>query len=137
VISWPTSIGSISRWLWREIAITPFADEARWREGCATGEVLSDMMLPLKRGKTVNGREQLLIGGELFELDDSASIAATAWCWPHAGSHPARAEGAGGAEPCAGSRCPSSGVSATSRRRQRRSERARQASPKASKILME
>ena len=55
---------------WREIAITPFSDEARWREGCATGEVLTDMTLPLKRGKVVNGREQLLIGGELFELDD-------------------------------------------------------------------
>ena len=26
------------------------------------------MTLPLKRGKVVNGREQLLIGGELFEL---------------------------------------------------------------------
>ncbi|MGG5828705.1 hypothetical protein ACQ4LF_25190, partial [Aeromonas salmonicida] len=52
------------------IAIAPFSDEARWREGCATGEVLTDMTLPLKRGKVVNGREQLLIGGELFELDD-------------------------------------------------------------------
>ena len=41
---------------WREIAITPFSDEARWREGCATGEVLTDMTLPLKRGKVVNGR---------------------------------------------------------------------------------
>ncbi len=54
---------------WREIAITPFSDEARWREGCATGEVLSDMLLPIKRGEKVNGRVQLLIGGEQFELD--------------------------------------------------------------------
>lgn len=54
---------------WREIAITPFSDEARWREGCATGEVLSDMWLPIKRGEKVNGRVQLLIGGEQFELD--------------------------------------------------------------------
>ena len=30
-----------------------------------------DMPLPLKRGKVVNGREQLLIGGELFELEDA------------------------------------------------------------------
>ena len=29
---------------WREIAITPFSDEARWREGCATGEVLIDSL---------------------------------------------------------------------------------------------
>ena len=56
---------------WREIAITPFASEARWREGCATGEIQVDMTLPLKRGKVVNGREQLLIGGELFELEDA------------------------------------------------------------------
>lgn len=62
--------GRVQGWIWREIAITPFSDEARWREGCATGEVLTDMTLPLKRGKVVNGREQLLIGGELFELDD-------------------------------------------------------------------
>lgn len=55
---------------WREIAISPFSDEARWREGCATGEVLTDMILPLKRGKRVDARQQLLIGGELFELDD-------------------------------------------------------------------
>ncbi|MCF3096360.1 hypothetical protein EHZ86_03280 [Aeromonas australiensis] len=54
---------------WREIAITPFSDEARWREGCATGEVLSDMLLPIKRGEKINGRVQLLIGGEQFELD--------------------------------------------------------------------
>ncbi|WP_421191711.1 hypothetical protein [Aeromonas enteropelogenes] len=56
---------------WREIAITPFSNEVHWREGCATGEVLSDMALPLKRGDVVNGREQLLIGGERFELDDN------------------------------------------------------------------
>lgn len=56
---------------WREIAISPFSDEARWREGCATGEIQVDMTLPLKRGKVVNGREQLLIGGELFELEDA------------------------------------------------------------------
>lgn len=56
---------------WREIAITPFSSEARWREGCATGEIQVDMTLPLKRGKVVNGREQLLIGGELFELEDA------------------------------------------------------------------
>ena len=29
------------------------------------------MTLPPKRGKVVNGREQLLIGGELFELEDA------------------------------------------------------------------
>ena len=29
------------------------------------------MTLPLKRGKVVNGREQLLIGGELFELEEA------------------------------------------------------------------
>ena len=56
---------------WREIAISPFSNEARWREGCATGEVQVDMTPPLKRGKVVNGREQLLIGGELFELEDA------------------------------------------------------------------
>ncbi|WP_368172774.1 hypothetical protein [Aeromonas sp. R2-1] len=56
---------------WREIAISPFSDEAHWREGCATGEIQVDMTLPLKRGKVVNGREQLLIGGELFELEDA------------------------------------------------------------------
>ena len=56
---------------WREIAISPFSDEARWREGCASGEVLTDMTLPLKRGKRVDARQQLLIGGELFELDDA------------------------------------------------------------------
>ncbi|WP_321149569.1 hypothetical protein [Aeromonas jandaei] len=56
---------------WREIAITPFSSEARWREGCATGEVLNDMTVPIKRGDKVNGREQLLIGGEKFELDDN------------------------------------------------------------------
>ena len=56
---------------WREIAISPFSNEARWREGCATGEIQVDMTLPLKRGKVVNGREQLLIGGELFELEDA------------------------------------------------------------------
>ena len=56
---------------WREIAITPFSSEARWREGCATGEVLSDMTVPIKRGDKVNGRAQLLIGGEKFELDDN------------------------------------------------------------------
>jgi hypothetical protein len=72
---------------WREIAITPFADEARWREGCATGEVLSDMMLPLKRGKTVNGREQLLIGGELFELDDSALYRSNGMVFGHTPDH--------------------------------------------------
>ncbi len=27
--------------------------------------------LPLKRGKVVDGREQLLIGGELFELEEA------------------------------------------------------------------
>lgn len=56
---------------WREIAISPFSNEARWREGCATGEIQVDMALPLKRGKVVNGREQLLIGGELFELEEA------------------------------------------------------------------
>lgn len=56
---------------WREITISPFSDEARWREGCATGEILVDMSLPLKRGKVVNDRKQLLIGGELFELEDA------------------------------------------------------------------
>ncbi|KAB0684324.1 hypothetical protein F3X87_01320 [Aeromonas caviae] len=56
---------------WREIATSPFSNEARWREGCATGEIQVDMTLPLKRGKVVNGREQLLIGGELFELEDA------------------------------------------------------------------
>lgn len=72
---------------WREIAITPFSDEARWREGCATGEVLSDMTLPLKRGKTVNGREQLLIGGELFELDDNALYRSNGMVFGHTPDH--------------------------------------------------
>lgn len=56
---------------WREIAITPFSSEVRWSEGCATGEVLSDMKVPIKRGEKINSREQLLIGGEQFELDDN------------------------------------------------------------------
>ena len=56
---------------WREITISSFSDEALWREGCATGEILVDMTLPLKRGKVVEGREQLLIGGELFELEEA------------------------------------------------------------------
>nr|WP_241496609.1 hypothetical protein [Aeromonas caviae] len=30
----------------REIAISPFSDEARWREGGATGEIQVDMTLP-------------------------------------------------------------------------------------------
>jgi len=54
---------------WREIAIMPFSSEARWREGCGSGEVLSDMTLPLKRLESDNQREQLLIGGERFERD--------------------------------------------------------------------
>lgn len=65
---------------WREIAISPFSSEARWREGCATGEVLSDMKVPIKRGDTVNGREQLLIGGEKFELDDNNLYRSNGMC---------------------------------------------------------
>ncbi|CAJ1886346.1 hypothetical protein LMBIIBHN_03764 [Aeromonas salmonicida] len=72
---------------WREIAITPFSDEARWHEGCATGEVLTDMTLPLKRGKVVNGREQLLIGGELFELDDDNLYRSNGMVFGHTPDH--------------------------------------------------
>ncbi|PJG59846.1 hypothetical protein [Aeromonas cavernicola] len=56
---------------WREIVITPFSSKARWREGCAFGEVLTDMTLPLKWGEASNGRERVQIGGEWFELDGS------------------------------------------------------------------
>lgn len=52
---------------WREIAFFPFSDEVRWREGCRNGQVLSDMTLPLVRQGEVNGKTQLLIGGERFE----------------------------------------------------------------------
>ena len=31
---------------WREIAISPFSNEARWREGCATGEIQVDIYVP-------------------------------------------------------------------------------------------
>ena len=72
---------------WREIAITPFSDEARWREGCATGEVLTDMTLPLKRGKVVDGREQMLIGGELFELDDDNLYRSNGMVFGHTPDH--------------------------------------------------
>ncbi|MGL4717261.1 MAG: hypothetical protein ACRCWL_15425 [Aeromonas sp.] len=54
---------------WREIAISPFSKEVRWREGCASGEVLNDMALPYQKGEVIRGRQQLLIGGERFELD--------------------------------------------------------------------
>ncbi|MGL5586890.1 MAG: hypothetical protein ACRDDI_02445, partial [Aeromonas veronii] len=72
---------------WREIAITPFSSEARWREGCATGEVLSDMKVPIKRGDTVNGREQLLIGGEKFELDDNNLYRSNGMVFGHSPDH--------------------------------------------------
>ena len=72
---------------WREIAISPFSDEARWREGCATGEIQVDMTLPLKRGKVVNGREQLLIGGELFELDDDNLYRSNGMVFGHTPDH--------------------------------------------------
>ena len=36
-----------------------------------TGRDPVDMTLPWNGGKVVNGREQLLIGGELFELEDA------------------------------------------------------------------
>ena len=45
------------------------------------------MMLPLKRGKTVNYREQLLIGGELFELDDSALYRSNGMVFGHTPDH--------------------------------------------------
>lgn len=72
---------------WREIAIIPFSSEARWREGCATGEVLSDMKVPIKRGDTVNGREQLLIGGEKFELDDNNLYRSNGMVFGHSPDH--------------------------------------------------
>ncbi|MBS4704507.1 hypothetical protein [Aeromonas veronii] len=72
---------------WREIAITPFSSEARWSEGCATGEVLSDMKVPIKRGGTVNGREQLLIGGEKFELDDNNLYRSNGMVFGHSPDH--------------------------------------------------
>ena len=45
------------------------------------------MTLPLKRGKTVNGREQLLIGGELFELDDNALYRSNGMVFGHTPDH--------------------------------------------------
>ena len=72
---------------WREIAISPFSDEARWREGCATGEIQVDMTLPLKRGKVVDGREQMLIGGELFELDDDNLYRSNGMVFGHTPDH--------------------------------------------------
>ena len=72
---------------WREIAIPPFSSEARWREGCATGEVLSDMKVPIKRGETVNGRKQLLIGGEQFELDENNLYRSNGMVFGHSPDH--------------------------------------------------
>ena len=96
---------------WREIAITPFSSEARWREGCATGEVLSDMKVPIKRGDTVNGSEQLLIGGEKFELDDNNLYRSNGMVFGHSPDHIQRGlKGMDICRPCApsGADCPSS-----------------------------
>lgn len=54
---------------WREISFLPFADEARWREGCRSGEVVSDLTLPLAWQERA-GKRELLIGGEPFEAQE-------------------------------------------------------------------
>ncbi|MFR9720362.1 hypothetical protein ACL00X_13470 [Aeromonas diversa] len=56
---------------WREISFLPFADEARWREGCKNGEVVSDLTMPLAWQERSDGERELLIGGEPFETDNS------------------------------------------------------------------
>ncbi|MFM4805267.1 hypothetical protein [Aeromonas bivalvium] len=87
---------------WREIAITPFSDEARWREGCATGEILTDLVLPLKRGKEEEGRRPLLIGGERFELDDNNLYRSNGMVFGHSPDHIQR--GLKGLDACRGLR---------------------------------
>lgn len=87
---------------WREIAITPFSDEARWREGCATGEILTDLALPLKRGKEEEGRRPLLIGGERFELDDNNLYRSNGMVFGHSPDHIQR--GLKGLDACRGLR---------------------------------
>jgi hypothetical protein len=72
---------------WREISITPFSDEVHWREGCATGEIFTDLVLPLKRGNKMEGKQPLLIGGEKFELDGDSLYRSNGMVFGHSPDH--------------------------------------------------
>lgn len=56
---------------WREIMLTPWSNEALWREGCRGEMLINEYRLPVNYGETVAGRQSVIIGGEQFELVDN------------------------------------------------------------------